>query len=67
MGNRNILEYLSKNLNGYESTNWLKTENEKLNGQTPAELMMEKGNEQVEGILTSEVARIKRKRRQTKA
>lgn len=66
MSSRNILEYLSKNLNGYESTCWLKTENEKLDGKSPADLMLDKQNKAVEEILNEEVARIKRKRKQAK-
>ncbi|MBD36293.1 MAG: hypothetical protein CL512_05945 [Actinobacteria bacterium] len=66
MSSRNILEYLSKNLNGYESTCWLKTENEKLDGRSPAELMLEKEVKAVEKILNEEVARIKSKRKQAK-
>lgn len=66
MSSRNILEYLSKNLNGYESTCWLKAENEKLDGKSPADLMLDKRNKPVEAILDEEVARIKRKRKQVK-
>jgi hypothetical protein len=66
MSSRNILEYLSKNLNGYESTCWLKAENEKLDGKSPAELMLEKQVHAVEKILNEEVARIKSKRKQAK-
>jgi len=66
MSSRNILEYLSKNLNGYESTCWLKAENEKLGGKSPADLMLDKKNKRVEAILDEEVARIKSKRKQVK-
>jgi len=59
MKDRSILEFLSKNLNSYQSTRWLKSENEKLNGATPAELIMENKAEQVMEILHEEINRIK--------
>ena len=62
MSQKNILETLSKNLNSYQSTCWLKTENAKLNGATPAELMMENQAHKVEKILPDEIKRIKGKK-----
>jgi hypothetical protein len=62
MSQRNILETLSKNLNSYQSTCWLKTENAKLNGATPAELMMENKLDKVSKILPDEIKRIKSKK-----
>ena len=62
MSQRNILETLSKNLNSYQSTCWLKTENAKLNGATPAELMMENKLDKVSKILPEEIKRIKSKK-----
>ncbi len=62
MSQRSILETLSKNLNSYQSTSWLKTENAKLNGSTPAELMMENKTEKVIKILPEEIKRIKSKK-----
>jgi hypothetical protein len=59
---RSILEALSKNLNTYQSTVWLKTENSKLNGETPADLMMENKPEKVFKILPGEIKRIKGKK-----
>lgn len=60
---KNILLDLSKSLNGYESTNWLKTENELLGGKSPADLMMDGEAKAVEKILPSEIKRIKSKRK----
>lgn len=60
---RNILSSLSKNLNGYESTSWLKSENELLGGKTPAELMLEGDAGSVEKILNQEIKRIKSKKK----
>lgn len=62
MSQRNILETLSKNLNSYQSTCWLKTENAKLNGATPAELMMDNKLDKVSKILPDEIKRIKSKK-----
>ena len=59
MSQKSILEMLSQNLNSYQSTRWLKTENERLNGSTPAELMMENQPEKVIKILPDEIKRIK--------
>ena len=59
MSHKSILEILSKNLNSYQSTRWLKTENERLNGSTPAELMMGNKPEKVIKILPEEIKRIK--------
>lgn len=59
MKDRSILEFLSKNLNSYQSTRWLKSENEKLNGASPAELIMENKAEKVMEILPEEIRRIK--------
>jgi len=59
---RSILEALSKNLNTYQSTVWLKTENSKLNGETPADLMMDNKPEKVFKILSEEIKRIKGKK-----
>jgi hypothetical protein len=63
MSHRRILETLSKNLNSYQSTRWLKTENDRLNGSTPAELMMEDQQDKVFKILDEEIKRIKSKKR----
>jgi len=63
MSHRSILELLSKNLNSYQSTSWLKTENARLNGSTPAEMMMENKVEKVIKILPEEIQRIKSKKR----
>ena len=63
MSHRSILELLSKNLNSYQSTSWLKTENARLNGSTPAEMMMENKVEKVIKILPEEKQRIKSKKR----
>jgi len=62
MSQRSILETLSKNLNSYQSTSWLKTENARLNGATPAELMMENQTDKVVKILPEEIKRIKSKK-----
>ncbi len=59
---KSILETLSKNLNNYQSTVWLKTENAKLNGETPADLMMDNQPEKVFKILPDEIKRIKGKK-----
>ena len=58
---KSILETLSKNLNNYQSTVWLKTENAKLNGEPPADLMMDNKPEKVFKILPEEIKRIKGK------
>ena len=60
---RNILTCLSKNLNGYESTCWLKTENELLGGKSPADLMLEGKTQEVEKILPKEMKRLKSKKK----
>jgi|TARA_B000000475_G_scaffold270951_2_gene267598 hypothetical protein len=62
MTQKSILEILSESLNSYQSTSWLKTENERLNGSTPAELMMENQPEEVIKILPEEIKRIKSKK-----
>jgi hypothetical protein len=62
MSHKRILETLSKNLNSYQSTRWLKTENARLNGSTPAELMMEDQQDKVFKILEEEIKRIKSKK-----
>jgi hypothetical protein len=62
MSHKSILETLSKNLNSYQSTCWLKTENARLNGATPAELMMENKTDKVIKILPEEIKRIKNKK-----
>jgi len=62
MSQKSILEILSKNLNSYQSTRWLKTENDRLNGSTPAELMMGNQPEKVIKILPEEIKRIKSKK-----
>ena len=59
MSHKSILEILSKNLNSHQSTRWLKTENDRLNGSTPAELMMGNQPEKVIKILPEEIKRIK--------
>ena len=59
---KSILETLSKNLNNYQSTVWLKTENAKLNSETPADLMMDNKPEKVFKILPEEIKRIKGKK-----
>ena len=59
---KSILETLSKNLNNYQSTVWLKTENAKLNGETPGDLMMDNKPEKVFKILPEEIKRIKGKK-----
>ena len=60
---KNILSSLSKNLNGYESTSWLKSENELLGGKSPAELILEGNACSVEKILNQEIKRIKSKKK----
>ncbi len=60
---RNILACLSKNLNGYESTCWLKAENELLGGKSPADLMLEGKTREVEKILPKEMKRLKSKKK----
>jgi hypothetical protein len=60
---RSILETLSKNLNPYQSTVWLKSENSRLGGFTPAELMLQNKSEKVAKILPEEIKRIKGKKR----
>ena len=62
MSQKSILEILSKNLNSYQSTRWLKTENDRLNGSIPAELMMGNQPEKVIKILPEEIKRIKSKK-----
>lgn len=59
MSQKSILEILSKNLNSYQSTKWLKTENERLDGSTPAELMLEDEVDKIIEILPEEIERIK--------
>jgi len=59
---RNILHCLSKSLNGYESTSWLKSENELLGGKSPADLMLEGKVKEVEKILPKEIKRLKSKK-----
>lgn len=59
----NILRTLSKSLNGYESTCWLKSENKLLNGQTPAECMLEGKASDVQRILPGEIKRIKSRKK----
>lgn len=63
MSRKSILEILSKNLNSYQSTRWLKTENDKLDGSTPAELMLENEADKVVQILDEEIERIKGKKK----
>lgn len=63
MSQKSILEFLSKNLNSYQSTCWLKTENARLDGATPAELMMEEKSDKVFKILPEEVKRIKSRKK----
>jgi len=62
MSTRSILETLSKNLNTYQSTVWLRSENARLDGSTPAELMMDNKPEKVIKILPEEIKRIKGKK-----
>jgi hypothetical protein len=62
MSQKSILQLLSKNLNSYQSTCWLKSENAKLNGSTPAELMMDNKTDKVIKILPDEIKRIKSKK-----
>jgi len=63
MSHKSILEILSQNLNSYQSTRWLKTENDKLDGSTPAELMLENESDKVIKILDEEIQRIKGKKK----
>jgi hypothetical protein len=60
---KNILSCLSKNLNGYESTCWLKSENELLGGRSPADMMLEGKTKEVEKILLNEMKRLKSKKK----
>ena len=60
---RNILANLSKRLNGFESTKWLKASNDKLGGSSPADLMLEGDTQKVELILESEIRRLKSKKK----
>ena len=62
MSQKSILQLLSKSLNSYQSTCWLKSENAKLNGSTPAELMMDNKTDKVIKILPDEIKRIKSKK-----
>ena len=62
MSKRSILQTLSENLNPYQSTVWLRSENARLNGATPAELMMDNKPEKVIKILPDEIKRIKGKK-----
>lgn len=62
MSQKSILELLSKSLNSYQSTCWLKTENARLDGLSPAELMMENKPDKVIKILPEEIKRIKSKK-----
>ena len=59
---KSILETLSKNLNNYQSTVWLKPETAKLNGETPADLMNDNKPENDFKILPEEIKRIKGKK-----
>jgi|TARA_B110000495_G_scaffold64407_1_gene54771 hypothetical protein len=59
---KSILSTLSKSLNGYDSTCWLKASNELLNGKTPAELILDGKASRVEKILPKEIRRIKAKK-----
>ena len=59
---KKILSTLSSSLNGYESTCWLKAENDLLNGATPAEMMIQGKSAQVAKILPKEIKRIKSKK-----
>ncbi len=61
MSQKSILETLSKNLNSYQSTCWLKAENAHLDGCTPAEMMMDNKTDKVIKILPEEIKRIKNK------
>ena len=63
MSHKSILEILSQNLNSYQSTRWLKTENDKLDGSTPAELMLENESDKVIKILDEEIQRINGKKK----
>ena len=60
---REILKTLSKSLSGYESTCSLKSENELLNGNTPADYMLKGKISAVEKILPQEIKRIKSKKK----
>ena len=64
---RDILNYLSLNLNGYESTTWLKAENELLDGLSPADMILDGEAKRVGSILPKEIERIKAKKKQKKA
>ena len=64
---RAILSYLSDNLNGYESTTWLKAENELLNGLSPADMILDGEAKKVGSLLPKEIKRIKAKKKQKKA
>lgn len=56
---KKILSTLSKSLNGYDSTCWLKSSNDLLDGKTPAEAILEGRGSTVEKILPAEIKRIK--------
>lgn len=62
MSQKSILSLLSKSLNSYQSTCWLKTENARLDGFSPAELMMDNKPDEVIKILPDEIKRIKSKK-----
>ena len=62
MSKRSILQTLSENLNPYQSTVWLRSENARLDGATPAELMLKNKPEEVIKILPEEIKRIKQKK-----
>ena len=62
MSQKSILNLLSKSLNSYQSTCWLKTENARLDGLSPAELMMDNKPDKVIKILPEEIKRIKSKK-----
>lgn len=62
MSQKSILNLLSKSLNSYQSTCWLKTENARLDGFSPAELMMDNKPDKVIKILPEEIKRIKSKK-----
>lgn len=61
MSRKSILQTLSQNLNSYQSTCWLKTENAHLDGSSPAEMMMDDKTDEVIRILPQEIKRIKNK------
>ena len=61
MTKKEILQKLAQNINTYECALWLGRVNEKLDNQTPAELISENETEQVAKILESEIKRLKRK------